>query len=874
MYSGLSAMRSEVSVSAGQWQFITADIEPWNLRTAIQMCEITVINGGSGVFGFYLQRISAGGEADMSVADAFLTFGFTADSGEASYSESEKNYNITPGRDGIITLRADVVHRNYTPESGLTALKIVLDNAADGGVISLAVADGFASSSNFIISSTCPVYYGENTYLLPFSSAITLRAYRLSFHNLYPDVGESVTLRSVSIVSFPSEEEIDYAGKITECALSSQSNTLEIAGSLSAAIAAEYIHAEIALFEYPMWKTDADLYSEEPILRIPMSTRFSFSLDLTGREHTVCASRYQAAILQGGARIPVASAVYPKFGSSPEKGALSVIGLHGTDTEEVFNSNASSVILDVYVDRLLGGAEGNTSGRLCVRGGQYYYLDNVYIRELDAEINFCLAADVEVYLRLLCATDLFDKGYTLPCLGAKFFAFDVRNPAGASMLGAITEFLASRYQGISGFIAGQRLDAALYNGADMSDPEAYANLCADTMRLIYNSAAVHIPDIIVIAPIGHDKAEADAALTPSYTPADFSCDPVILTTLLSRSILRDGIMPWGLLYMSDEVGKALGHMQNILSQMRTVSSPLPDATMLLWHPHTDYSPEILLMEYSDRCYSATRNGIRVLFLSLENVSEDEQKNICASLKYTLDGTEYRRPLSEHRAEILTTAPLYAGKYTLGNFTNSYSTLGWIAGSGCARLLTQAALSGSGRSLHAAFESEDGTLFTPVSGNILWVSGVTDNFRHAPHIIYTVQATTALESADRAELVFIFGSGDMRAEYAVTIPTGVEVDILCDLSEFSGADTVDFMAVSLRCDSEISLDITEIVCCSSEYSDTVLENLYRYRTAATADRDSSAQIFTQTQRTLLIVVFFGSILALALFGRRKGGKNES
>jgi len=869
LYSGLDTLVSEAGVSGGEWSAVTADISDWDLRTRIHMCEITVLENGQAVPGFVLGEITAGGQADLTVADAFLTFGFETEGGTAEYRDGV--YQLDPGSDGIMTLLASAARREYTQGSGTSAVRVVLDNALEGGVISLAVSESGTDDASFTISSTCSIYYGENTYFLPYNSDLALGAYRLRFHNLYPDAAETVTLRSVSLISLPSGDETAYAGRLSTCEFDEAGQTLTVSGTLSASTAAEYIDARLALMEIPMWRTPKSVLTfDDPVLTMKMSTRFTFTLPLSGRQHTACASRYQVVLLTDGGKIPVSAPIYPKQAARAAKATQSAVGLYGADNGGIFDSNASSVIIDVYADRLLGGAEGNISGRLCVRGGRNYYLDNAYIRELDGQIQYCLAADVEVYLRLLCATDLSARKFTVPFADtASFYAFNVHSEEGASMLGAVTDFLSSRYNTVSGFICGYRLDSALYNGTDMSDESRYAALCADTLRLVYNSAVQHIPGVFVIAPVGH-KAEGEQLLPDDSV---LSSDPVQLACLISRQIREEGDMPWGLLYISDNASEALGHAMNILSQMQAVNCAVPHATLLLWQPPAGYAPDILLAEYDERCYAASRAGIRVFFLSVDSFSAADQSVICRGLKFSLDQTEYRRPLSEYDAQLLAEKPMYRGWYVLSDFTDSYSTMGWIAGSGCSRLLTDTAGRTANRSLHAVFDPADGNLFTPVSGNMLCVSGVTDNLSYAPYVIYSLQVTAQLESTETADLTFIFGSGDTRAEYSVTVPVGVPVEVLCDLSSFAQADTVDFSAISLRCSSAATLDLTRISCCSNEFDRTSLAQLYQYRTVSFAGSSAESEdLFSPAQKMLMGTMILLSVLGLALFSRR-GGKSR-
>lgn len=864
VYSGLNTFTAEAAVPGGAWYDVTADVGAWPLRTYINMFEITVADtAGAGVTSFAVGGVTAHGAADTAVADAFLTFGLQADGGTAEYRDGV--YYLDAGADGLLTLAADAVRPAYTAGEGVSVVRIVLDSALEGGYVSLAVSDTSAASSSFTIASTAALYYGENTYLLPYDSDIALHAYRLSFRGLYPDGASPVALRSVSLETFADGGAGDTAGRVTECALSADGKTLTYTGTLSAAAAAENIDARLELYEIPVWETvEEALRRGEPVASMKMSTKFTFSLDLTGRESAAQTSRYQAYIVSGAGAFPIAAARFPARNASPSESGLSPVGLYGADSAGVFESNASSVILDVYVDRLLAPEGGG--GRLAVRGGRRYYLDHAYLRELESEIAFYVSADVEVYLRLLCASELSSEGYTFACAGARYFAFDVRREEGANMLCAVVEYLASKNGGVSGFIVGSRLDAARENGADMSDVAAYASMLADTLRLVYNSAVRYIPGVYVLAPLGHYDGEDAYAGAERGEAADAACDPTLLSVMLSRALMRDGEIPWGLMYMSDSAAEALGHAQNILAQMKAVGCLAPHDYLLFWEPPAG-APDILLAEYAERCAAARRAGARVLFLSLQR--QTERSAVTAGMKYILTGGDYQRQLSEYEA-LLTPGGEYAGSYVLSDFSRAYSTLGWIAGSGCSRLGTQSGgLSAGARTLHAVFDAGTDAMFSAVSGNILCVSGVTDDLHYAPYVVYTMRITSQLESTSEAELVFVFGSGDTRAEYSVTAPTGVSLEILCDLSSFAGADRVDFAAITLRSASSVTLDIERITCYSTQSSTEELARLYRYRGGRT-DETAVRETWNESQRMLIGVLILASVTALALLSRRRGG----
>lgn len=857
MYSGLNTWTAEAQIHAGEWYTITADIGDWTYRTSINMIEITVLNEGE-FYGFSLGGVCAGGQADLSVAEKFLTFGYTADGGTAEYRDGA--YVLDAGNDGTMSLMADAVRPSYETRDATCALRVVLDRAAVGGHISLAVADGPSALSTFTIASTCSIYYGENTYLLPFDEDIPLYAYRLSFRGLRADGQEDVRLREVSLVFFDSDEE--PLGKITECALSANMDTLSIRGTLPNAVVASYIDGTIGLFEIPAWMDEAQVLAEgKPLSTIRVSTKIHLTVDMSSRKNMAATSRYLLAILTENGPVPVARARFADRIGTPSTGDLSVVGLYGAPTADAFDANASSVIVDIRVDRLLGGMEGNVSGgQLFVRSGQYYYFDTSYIKELDRQIQFFTASDMEVYLRLVSAADMSAWQYTRTAESAEYFAFDVQSEAGVNFLCAVTEYIAQQYPSICGIIVGERLDVTAQNGSDTEDILAYAQECAMTMRLVYNSAVTHIPEVLVLAPIGHTAGD-------EQLPGN-RFDPVLLSVYLTEAIQQSGEMPWALMYVSDTSAELIGHTQNILAQIRAVGGRLPREFVLMWEPTYDYDADLLLAEYNDRCLAAQKAGARALFLSV--VHQQDIGAICAELKYTMNGENSTRQLSRFSAMLVDPPEGYSGKYVWCDFTQSYSTLGWIAGSGCDRLISQSGGFASGeRSLHAVFGGNEGDTFGAVQGNILRTNTVTENMRYAPYVVYTLQVVTELESTSAAELVFVFGNGDTRAEYRTTVATGMPVRVLCDLTEFSAASAVNFSAIVVRCDSAASIDVQKIECFSNAYSDEELAQLYRHReTRYEPDEESVVKEMSRPQWALCILVGMGTVTAFALLSRRE------
>lgn len=866
LYSGMETYQAEALVPGGDWYVFEADIDAWTLRTAVNLCEITVETEGEAVYGFWIGSISGGGGANLRQVDAYMTFGFTAEGGEATYQDGV--YLLDAGSDGSMTIVADAARTEYSTTAGRTALRIVLRNAREGGEISLAVSAAASADQEFLIASNSSLYGGENTYLLAFDETIALRAYRLSFRGLYADVGENVELVSVSLETFPETADAgdDLPGQMTKCSFSDDMCTLTVSGTLPASVVAEYIGAQIELYEIPMWESSETVFAaSEPIAQMKISTRYSFAVDMSGRTDTAVMCRYAAVIRTDTACVPITPVRYPSYSTESRRSPASVTGLYASDSADVFTANASSVLVDVYVDRLLGGKSGNVSGQLYIRGGVSFCFDYSYIKQLDAEIEFYLATGTAVYLRFLCGEDLSEFGYTYPCDGAAYYTFDVSGEAGANMLCAVTEFLMKRYPDVCGLVSGERLDTAFYNGADLYDLHTYAANCARVMRLLYNSAVTVNPSICVFAPIGHTAQDAQLLETYGETLAR-QCDPVVLAACISWQLEQEGKISFGLLYLSDDAQEALGHMKNILAQLKAMQCSMPQESLVLWTPAVPYDAATLLEEYASCCSTAENVGVQVLFLSVE--AQENMEDLYAGLKTALPDDESGRRVEIRRAEVTEEITGYTGQYALIDFANAYSTLGWRSGSGCTRIGTQASSFGGGRSLHAVFSSSDGERFTAVRGNILCVQEYAWDLTSAPYIVYSFQALTQLETTTEAELTFVFGDGNVRAEYTVCVETGKPVQVLCDLSDFAAADTVSFAAILVRCDSAVDLDMRSVTAYSRMYDTEELKTLYANRSLNMMPGTSDTVSWTPMQTVLVFGAVFGGIVVLALLSRRR------
>ena len=91
--------RDDFSGSApGSWYAVGADISEWHLRTGVDLFELRVHDKeGAGVESIAVGALVGTGKASLEIADAFLTFGFTADGGDAVYENGA--YLLDAGTD-------------------------------------------------------------------------------------------------------------------------------------------------------------------------------------------------------------------------------------------------------------------------------------------------------------------------------------------------------------------------------------------------------------------------------------------------------------------------------------------------------------------------------------------------------------------------------------------------------------------------------------------------------------------------------------------------------------------------------------------------------------------------------------------------------
>lgn len=136
----------------------------------------------------------------------------------------------------------------------------------------------------------------------------------------------------------------------------------------------------------PVWSSVTGVLSEEPLMTLPTSTDFSFSVSLNENQLArSCA--FAVALRNQDSTVFLSSPVYPSPASSSVSSGLPRSFVSGENPEKVFASGAGGTVVDVPLDRLvLSSASGNA--KLTTWGDTYIYLDRTFLSELESLTDF------------------------------------------------------------------------------------------------------------------------------------------------------------------------------------------------------------------------------------------------------------------------------------------------------------------------------------------------------------------------------------------------------------------------------------------------------------------------------------------------------
>lgn len=530
----------------------------------------------------YVEKSDNGG---FSYAKRYLTNSLVAADGVFGM----KSGAIRPNERGRAVLSGAFV-LSEQPKIGSDAfLEVRLSHIVSGSLTAIVSLES-GEETEISKIALVPDDDGHTSVILPFTVSEALLSFELDFDGVTCDGYfklEEIILHSTDGGSF---EKYPDLGRVDE--ITGDGNTVTFSGEMEREAVREYGNGALCFYAIPGW-TGGSVGNAVEIGRTKVSTRFDFTVDLSDYAGISDAYMFFAAVrTDDGNILPLSSPAYPTAVEISEK-TLSNVGLYGAAAVGVFESNASHVIVDVSLDRLLDASgEGDTplsvsyavytpafrrigedgaiqraehpSEGTAADGTEVTVIETSvcltsvsldFLRELDSEINFYISAGLEVYLRLSLDNVVTSLTYssltdlTAFADGAEHYAVMPDTADGRYLYTALVRLLCRRYNGIAGFVMGYSANDGCQTG-DTGELEIaeYAKRLAEMCRLTYNAAYSEISDILVILPMS--DGEVDTGFR--------NIDPVILNALLSMYLERIGSIPWAIMYVTDEMSDIIG----------------------------------------------------------------------------------------------------------------------------------------------------------------------------------------------------------------------------------------------------------------------------------------------------------------------------
>ncbi len=725
---------------------------PEGAKGPVDALAITLSRGDEPIKSFTLLSVTGDERFSYAHADRFMSTGFEPTAG--TMQEQEDCVFITP-QNGSASFYPKYITGSRNKE-GSAAVYLRIRSTQASGTISV---QGVTGATPLTILS------GEHTYGFQINGSYSDMEYVFSGISAAQEAPLVITGAAIYLFSDSLTEGI---GNITSCR--SDGKTVTVKGTLSPDTVVEHINSELALYAIPIWADEAEILQKEPAAKMSISTRFELSTVPDGVDALY---KYKVMIVTENDKIPIAHSAFISSGGTVPALDSSVTGIHGTDTVDVFESNVSNVVVDVYVNRLLETTDVYAA-LLYAAGNTHYYFNRSYLEELDAQIQFCKSSGTKVYIRLL-HTESNKSAYT-----------DAGQES-VTQLYALTAFLAQRYQGITGFVLGSHANLDYYKNI-----ESYASFAAMFSAVVKK----YCPGAAAVIPV------CDAYTDSNLEEGISAADPVMFLCQLSVSLNRkksDSIM---ILYESSTLPQRAVSESAYLSSLVTVCGHPCDGSMLFWQPNAGTDTDISAL-YQSLCMDAAQAGLRSVILSVSNL--DTSNALFNGIKDTVfknTSAGLHRRIAERDS-----GDTYLGTYPLWDFTASYDTGKWLSGGGFSSAISANAQNGSGRVLQSRLESTGNR-----AGILLcWLDqplDLTDSSVKLSFGLYDIPE-------EGADISVIFGSGDSRAEFSLTAEQNAALTATCNLKDFSDAAKVEYIAIILRSDSNPLLEVSKIELCSNE-----------------------------------------------------------
>lgn len=841
------SVTAEINITPGQWNLITMDAR--TLESRITEMRVTA-NYGSQIPDSvsmtkpYLTRTLPAG---LTYAENYAANRWTAIEGRALI----KNGWISVNENGRALITAPLVSVMKQTPGSTVYFEISIDNAVSGTMTLGVLYDG-ASEEQREYQKKISLNASDGVYTVPVKADAAIVSYALRFENMVCE-NSGFTIRSVRLYS-EGTTAVTVSGDLGRVeSITRKGASIVFSGSMERETAAEYSDSAIHFYAIPGWYAN-NLDHAVDLGSVSMTTRFQYTANLAAMGASAAADtfRFFAGIPLEDEILPISQPRCPD--ASPYSADnVSNMGMYGGASVGVFESNASHVMVEIPLDRLILSASGlkipytliNSApgaGTFSMNGTRSLTLDEDMLRELDREIDFYLSAGIRVYLRLTAASPV--PGLTYGGNSSENYAVRATDSEARQMYAALIRTLSSRWNGISGIALGRAVNySGLVGDSAMDNPAMYAADLAEICRITYNAAAVYVPDIAVIVPYVEHMENYNGLWLADRT----------IAVMLADKLEEIGAMPWILMYSVDSAEDDLTSPVTLSRMLTDLELDSPSGLMIFWQPDSQKLLKEYLIHSAENnadmsqyianlfgklCQKCTSFRARAVFLSMADLPDGAGYEFYKYLKSESAGDSGRLV---YGTEAINTRKLTDHDAVLGlwDFSESHHTMGWLAGSGVSSCVTdyspllsavKAGTEGTKqtytRALRATVDLSSGAS-TGASGIVLCQFDETLSFRGIEGMDFTI-ALSRSDGSDipmTATLIFVIGTEDTRAEFtAENISCGQVRSFHCDLTGYSHPDTIDYVGVIVYADQGVTLDIGEVNVHTTQLSETELSSL--------------------------------------------------
>ncbi len=575
-----------------------------------------------------------------------------------------------------------------------------------------------------------------------------------------------------------------------------ENGELRVDGRLDEEAAREHMGRKLGLYMRPAFG------GSTPVLlgNVSVSSRFSFKLQMKEYESSAMDSLYFVGVDVGDGVIKQLST--PRFANvrSTVSSSGTFFGLYGSDPISVYESGAPRVMVDVDLTKLLYG--GISSGAVVSYGGYSFGLNQEYAKELEADVGFYISSGAEVYLKLICTSPVrASDGSWLMNINRsvrEYMVLTGKSEAVCYFLAGVS-YLCERFPETRSIVITSGVNSVSLTGMEPTNLYEYVSGVAMLARLTYGVASRYGDGIYVTLPL----AETGTFATPE-----------LLGALFAERLSVLGQMTWAPMYtVTDEMRTE--RIDTVGAVTKSCGTATPAFAVVCWTPEGDGSS--VPQRYESLC-DVVDSAVRAIFLSAERLSSGPEREDYRALREAnrAEGTFllYENTVNGEKLSSLN----ITGHYTQWDFTELYSTDGWLSGYGIEYLGTVEAKGGD-RVLRCKTGAQDGES----SGFMLCTLPTPINVTRSPFAEFVFSYTSELP----VQITFLLGSGENRIEFSCseteTRPDG-KVRALCDLSEFAPRSAVEYVGIIIRGEGEVTFDLSEVSFLSESASDGELERL--------------------------------------------------